>query len=381
MDVNMLVVETHLSWQCGVVLVLLLLPIFLSKFLQSIPRDLLFTAAALLSALCGIVSSSQLYQAGTNQAIFTVFGLWLIGKAMQEQGIFEACAVFLVPTKRGLFNRVAFFCQVIVFGAFLHHRYFPLSTLRPLLRIAEKEKGDLSLYGFPFAALFLLGGLATAIGTPTNILLLTLYSFSVKDVLSQFFLFLPFAVLPILCSNILLFLSKKQFRKPFSQFIDAAACAVVHPDSLLIGKTQPLTVVREGKPISKPTPLQSGDLILFTKAHTKIPFSQIALFSGATLIAMAHWKKIIVILLFFGSIVSVLTGVPIGTAFLSAGVILLLIRPFALKKALRDEFPLSPLLEIFSAYLFFLSMQSSGLHTWIASFIPLRSPFLLLTLI
>ena len=373
--------KISLNWQGGVVLALLLLPLLLTKFLKKIPRDLLFTIAALLSSLAGIISSAQLYQSAANQAIFTILGLWLLGKAMQQQGTFHSCLHLFSPVKKeSIFSRILFFFQAVIFGAFLHHRYFPLTTLRSLSRNAEKRKGDLSIYGFPFAYLFLIGGLATAIGAPTNILFLSLYSQSMGDILSNLFAFLPFAALPILFSFLLFLILKKKFRKPFSQFIDAATCAVVPPDSLLISKAQPLTAVRKGKSISKKEPLQSGDLILFTRPPARLPFSQIALFLDSIPSSVQRWKKVLVNLFFFGAIVSTLVGVPIGTAFSLAGLILLFIRPFPLWKALREEFPLPLFLEVFSAYVYFFAIRSSGLNAWIASLISFRSPFFLLPL-
>ena len=373
--------KISLNWQGGVVLALLLLPILLTKLLKKIPRDLLFTISALLSSLAGIISSAQLYQSAANQAIFTILGLWLLGKAMQQQGIFHSCVPLFTPVKKeGIFSRILFFLQAIIFGAFLQHRYFSLTTLRSLSRNAERRKGDLSIYGFPFAYLFLIGGLATAIGTPTNILFLTLYSHSMGDILSNLFAFLPFAALPILFSLLLFLIVKKKFRKPFSQFIDAATCAVVPPDSLLISKAQSLTAVRKGRSISKKDPLQSGDLILFTRPPARLPFSQIALFIDAVPTSVKRWKKALVVLFFFGAILSTLAGIPIGTAFFAAGFILLFIRPFPLRKSFLEEFPLPLFLEIFSAYVYFFAIRSSGLNAWIASLISFRAPFFLLSL-
>lgn len=378
---TLLAIKSVLSWKGIVVLVLILLPVFLSHFLKAIPRDLMFTIAALISALTGIVPSEQLFHAVANQAIMAVFGLWLVGKAMHQQGLFHHYVSFLLPVKKEWrLSRLIFFCQTLIFGAFLQHRYFPLAMLRPLSRDAEKEGGDLSVYGFPFGYLFLIGGLATAIGNPANILLLTLFSISNGNILTDFFAFAPLALLPILFSVIILHIVKKMFRKPYSQFLNAAACAVVPSDSLLIGKEPIDTVLREGKPITKMTTLQSGDLILFTKTPPRAPFSHYALFNHTHFGATRLWKKIIIVLCFLGAIGSTLVDIPIGSAFFVAGLILLCIHSFPIRKTFQEEFPLPPLLEIFSAYIFFIAMQNSGLSNWLASLISVRSPSLILTL-
>jgi hypothetical protein len=375
---TLLQMDNALNWRGAVVLGLLLAPIVISKIAKRIPLDLLFTVSALLTALCGIVSSKQLYQSGFNQAVFTMLGLWVIGKAMQQQGVFHACIPFIFPVKkRKLSNYILFFFQIALFGAFFHHRYFSTSTLQPLLREAEKKKADLKMYGFAFGALLLIGGLATAIGAPTNILFSALFSSLMEVPSSDLFVFLPFAILPIVLSFCLFFLLRKKLERPFSQFIDAGACALIPPDSLLIGKVQKETIIREGTSISKTTPLQSGDLILFTRTGARNLFSQVVLFISAVP-SSASWKKIVTMGLFFSAILLTFFGWQIGTAFLLAGVLSLAIRPFSLKKIFQEEFPLSAFLEFFSAYVFFFAIQSSGLNAWIASYFPSTSALFLL---
>jgi hypothetical protein len=370
--------ELWMNWQSAMVLLLLIIPVFFSLFTRLIPRDLCFTIAALLSALGGIVSSSQLYQALANQTIFAVLGLWLMGKSMQQQGIFQRLVPYLsfVKKERPL-GYLRFFLRVIVLGAFFHHRYAPLSMLRPLVREAEKKRGDLKIFGFPFAYLFLIGGLATAIGVPTNLLFLFLSPIWIEKGLFSFFIFLPFAVMPIFLSCLFLFFFRNRFHKPFAQFIDATACALVPPDSLWIGKKQSATVVRNGKTIARATPLQSGDLLLWAK--TKPPFSQLALFIHAPLPSV-QFKQILVGFLFLGAIIASLVGMKLGTAFLLAGLICLALRTFPIKITFSEEFPFPALLEIFSAYVFFFAMQRSGLDAWFAGVLAFLSPYVLLPL-
>lgn len=376
-----LLVNPQLTWRGGIVLILLCLPILLAQFLRRFPRDLAFTLAALLTGLLGIISSAQLFESAFNQTIFAVLGLWLIGKAMQQQGIFHAIASGFLPVKKNRpWKYFWFFLETIAFGAFLHHRYFPSTVLRSLVRQAEKVKGDLKIYGFPFAYLFLIGGLATTIGVPINLLFLTLYTSLSKDVPSSLFAFFPFALLPILLSLFLFLLFKSLFRKPFSQFIDAGTCVTVPADSLLIGKAASSTTIREGKSISKATFLQSGDLLVFAHAPTsRTPIAQLIPFVN-TVLSGIRWKKITIVLCFLGAIGSTFIGVAIGTAFLAFGLLLLCIHPFPLKAAFQEEFPFPLLLEIFSGFLFFFAMQTSGLDLWLSSYLPFHSPFALLPL-
>jgi hypothetical protein len=369
---------THLSWQGGIVLGLLFLSVFLAQFIESFPKDLIFTFAALLSPLFGIVSSKELYHASVNQAILAVLGLWVIGKASAQQGLFHTIIPWLVQVKKeNLLSRIIFFLQTAFFGAFLHHRYFPLIILRWMAQ--RFEKSDSSVLGFPFAYLFLIGGFATVIGTSSNMIFLSLYSIAIPEVISQFFAFLPLAILPILLALLLLVIFHKAFRKIFPQFLEAPTCAVIPPDSLLIGKkTERLTVLREGKLLSDSPKLASGDLVLFGKGPVNPLFSQLIVFNS-TLIR-TRWKAWVTLFLFLAAIISTFFTVAIGTAFFVAGLLLLLFHPFSMKKTFREEFPLPLLLEIFSASIFFFAMRNSGLSGWVATFIDGKPPVIFLTL-
>lgn len=369
---------TELSWQGAVVLLLLLLPIIASYLFRKIPRDLLFTIAALLTAFAGVVTSNQLFQSGINQAAFTVLGLWLIGKAMQQQGVFHDLLRFLSPRQKES-SYLPLFFQAMFFGAFLHHRYLPLTALRQWIKHAEKWRNDLRVFGFPFFYLLLLGGLATAIGTPTNILFLSLYFPLLGDVSSHFFAVFPLAIAPILVSVFVLLYFKQKFRKPFPQFLEAKACGVILPDSLLIGREQPMTNVREGKAFAKPLSLQSGDLVVFNQPPRKPLFFQVAVFCNS-IFSGVLWKKWTVVGLFLGALFAVFCGMAMGNAFLLAGILALVIRAFPLKETFANEFPLPALLEIFSAYVFFYAMQGSKLNASLASLVAYSSAWVLLPL-
>lgn len=82
----------RLSWQAASVLGLLFSGIFFSQakipYFKSLPRDLIFVIAGLLSSLLGIVPSTQIYQASANQSIFAVLGLWVLKEA-SEQHLFS----------------------------------------------------------------------------------------------------------------------------------------------------------------------------------------------------------------------------------------------------------------------------------------------------
>ncbi len=71
-----------MSWQGVAVTGLLVSSVLFSKFTKKFPRDLIFTIAALLTAVAGIISSKQIYQSLTSQAILTAIGFWIIGRAV-----------------------------------------------------------------------------------------------------------------------------------------------------------------------------------------------------------------------------------------------------------------------------------------------------------
>jgi hypothetical protein len=367
---------THLSWQGGAVLGLFVLSTILAQLTKSFPKDLIFTFAALLNPLFGIVSSKELYQAGVNQAILATLGLWMIGKACEQQGLFHWIASgFTQVKKEDVLNRIIFFLQTAVVGACLHHRYFSKATLRLLAR--RFEKTDSSVLGFPFAYLLLVSGFATAIGTSSNMIFLSLYSIAVPEAISQVFAFLPLAIPPIFLTLLTLTIFHTAFRKIFPHFLEAPSCAIIPPDSLLIGRTTKLSIFREDGSPSGKTKLKSGDLILLNKG-TVHPLSQFIVFSPTMI--RVKWKTWAVLFLFFAAIAGTFFAVAIGTAFFVAGLLSLFFHPFSIKKVFRDEFPLPLLLEIFSAAIFFAAMRNSGLSQWTASYILWECPFLFLIL-
>ncbi|MBS0603409.1 MAG: hypothetical protein JSS60_00055 [Verrucomicrobia bacterium] len=380
-DAPLLPELTQLSWQGTAVIGLLFLSVLLSKILKLLPRDLIFTVAALLTALFGIVTSNQVYFSAVSQAVFAVLGLWLLGKGMQHQGFFHTLATLFSPNKKGkTFSRVLFYLQTAFCGAFFHHRYFPLTVLRPLLRRAERGRWSLEGIGAPFGYLLVIGGLATAIGTPANILLLDLYSSTVAGVLSDIFFVLPLSILPILFSVSFFLLFQKRFRRPFPQVLEAPSCGAILPDSLAIGKATDFPVLRDGKLLAASTPLESGDLLLLYKEPPASTFSLLALFDPPSFARHVRWKRIAAPVLFLAAVLSTFAGAPVGTAFLCSGLLALLLRIFPVKKSFREEFPLPALLEIFSAHLFFFAMLSSGLNVSLASLASCKCPYLLLTL-
>lgn len=102
MDSSLL--STHLSWQGVVVLGLLFSSVILAYFIQSFPKDLIFTFAALFNALFGIVSSIELYHAAVNQVIQAVLGLWMFGKAFEQHRLFDPIISWLIHIKKERFT-------------------------------------------------------------------------------------------------------------------------------------------------------------------------------------------------------------------------------------------------------------------------------------
>ncbi len=361
-----------MSLQEVAIIGLLFFSIVFSKFFKAIPRDLIFTVGSLLTSFLGIVSSKQIFAALVSQPILAVLGLWILAKAMQSQGVFESAIKWFVPCKKEKHARCFFFyVQTVICGAFFYSRYFLLTTVRPLLRRGAEEKWDLESLGYPFHYLIALGGLATALSTSVNVLLLDLYSVSVGNVLSSVFLFFPFAILPIISALLFFLLFHKVFRKPFPIVFEESRSAVVLPDSLLIGRKAHQSIFRNGKHISSATPLESGDFLILEKNVKASLFTLLDSSHGHHVL----WKQITVFVIFIAAIVVTILGVPIGTTFLCAGAFILIFGFIPIKKTFREEFPLPVLLEIFSAHLFFYAMLSSHLNGTFAGLFFCKCPY------
>ncbi len=154
---------THLSWQGGVVLGLLFLSIFLAQVIKSFPRDLTFTIVALLTPLFGVVSSKELCNAGVNQVILTVLGLWMMGKACEHQGLFHLLKTCL-------------------------HRYFPTWTASNStpMRVKWKTWVTPSLFLGAIAATFFAVPVGTAFFA-AGLLLLLFHPFPIRKAFREEF--------------------------------------------------------------------------------------------------------------------------------------------------------------------------------------------------
>lgn len=87
-------------------------------------------------------------------------------------------------------------------------------------------------------------------------------------------------------------------------------------------------------------------------------------------------QTILVLLIYLAAAIMTIAGLPIGTTFFFTGMAILLIRPSPVKEVFRKEFPLPGLLDLFSAYLFFFAINSSGLNRIAADLIPANWPFI-----
>lgn len=275
----------------GVIVALVFSAVLCSKLIKTIPRDLIFTTAALLAAFAGILTSQQIFQAATSQAMQATLGFWLMGKALQHQGILHVLSRSLPSSRYSL-------CIAPVCGALLSPWYFPL----------RQSDGR-------FNYLCALGSMASIIGTPTNLLFVSLCSPKVPGLLSNLFVFAPLAIVPVLLS---LFFFLLFSRISWKTLVDRQ-----DPESPIL------------------------------------------------------WKQIAVCFLWVTTLVATLLGWPVGSAFLCAGLLALMLRTVPVS-VLRERLPLPSLLEIFSAALFFFAMDSSGLNVSLAHFMSMTSPSLIL---
>ena len=133
------------------------------------------------------------------------------------------------------------------------------------------------------------------------------------------------------------------------QFGAKSALFAQDSDSAQIAYSQSsLSIGAENKPVQKSSNLAS-----------KVSFAT----------PSKKWRGPLVFLLFLGAVIVVCAKMPIGTTFFCMGLVILSVRPFSLKKAFCEEFPLPLLLEIFSAYIFLFATQNSGISQWVASLV------------
>ncbi len=102
-----------MSWAGGVVLVLLFLSAITSKLVKSLPRDLIFAIASLLTPLFGIVPSGQICQAFANQVMLAVIGFWIFTKSLHRFSHWKTFrGEFPLPLLLEIFSAYLFFFAI-----------------------------------------------------------------------------------------------------------------------------------------------------------------------------------------------------------------------------------------------------------------------------
>ena len=191
--------------------IILLLIYALAKNLAS--SDVLVFGCAMLMALFGIITPTQLFSGFANQGMMTVAALYIVAAALRETGALDTIGRnFLgkARTEKSVFVRLA--ASVTILSAFLNNTPIVAMFIPIMSGWSKANQVAISRLLLPLSYLTILGGTCTLIGTSTNLLVSGLMVQSGMEPLGFFELTwvgLPYAVVGTLY---LYFIGRKLLR-------------------------------------------------------------------------------------------------------------------------------------------------------------------------
>ncbi len=156
-------------------IVLVVLAATMSQFIWNRWRYDVVAVTGLLAAVgLGVVPVDRAFAGFGHPAVITVAAVLIISQALQRSGVVDHLAAMIASIRRGPEAQTAVTCAVTaLLSAFMNN----VGALALMLPVALRNAGQTSLPPsrmlMPLAFASLLGGLATLIGTPPNIVIAT----------------------------------------------------------------------------------------------------------------------------------------------------------------------------------------------------------------
>jgi di/tricarboxylate transporter len=133
--------------------------------------DLVALFALLVVTLAGLIPAQRAFSGFSNPAVVTVAAVLVVSKAMQNSGVVELIAEWMLRLKGGLIVQLAALTGIVAVSSAFMNNVGALALLLPVaIQVARKKEIPISALLMPLAFASLLGGLTTLIGTPPNII-------------------------------------------------------------------------------------------------------------------------------------------------------------------------------------------------------------------
>jgi di/tricarboxylate transporter len=133
-----------------------------------------FTALIALFFLVavGIVPAGEAFMGFGHPAVITVAAVLVIGKALEQSGLIDIAAKYILRIGKKPVTQILSLCAVVAIASGFMNNVGALAIMMPIaLYIARKSDIAPSYVLMPIAFSSLLGGLTTLIGTPPNIII------------------------------------------------------------------------------------------------------------------------------------------------------------------------------------------------------------------
>jgi len=154
-------------------LVFLTLGLALTLFIWGrIRHDFTALIALFFLVAVGIIPAGEAFMGFGHPAVITVAAVLVIGKALENSGLIDIAAKYILRIGRRPVTQILSLCAVVAIASGFMNNVGALAIMMPIaLYIARKSDLPPSYVLMPIAFSSLLGGLTTLIGTPPNIII------------------------------------------------------------------------------------------------------------------------------------------------------------------------------------------------------------------
>lgn len=169
-------------------LVFLTLGLALTLFIWGkIRHDFTALMALFFLVSVGIIPAGEAFMGFGHPAVITVAAVLVIGKALENSGLIDIAAKYILRIGRKPTTQILSLCAVVAVASGFMNNVGALAIMMPIaLYIARKSDLPPSYVLMPIAFSSLLGGLTTLIGTPPNIIISEFRSENVGSAFGMF---------------------------------------------------------------------------------------------------------------------------------------------------------------------------------------------------
>ncbi len=170
------------------VLIIVILLITMAMFVWNYWRYDIVAGFALLSAtFVGVVPVDHAFSGFSHPAVITVACVLVISQALQTSGLVDVFMRYLAYTRKNFITQLAANTGITAFLSSFMNNVGAVALMLPVsIRDARKAKRPASQLLMPLSFASLLGGLATLIGTPPNIVIATFRQNNTGEPFSMF---------------------------------------------------------------------------------------------------------------------------------------------------------------------------------------------------